>query len=98
MKHDVANKQKFVEILLNFNENNIQSRHNKNTLSSLIQKNTNTSNNNTVLEKKDKQRIKNTIPIKDGTPTLENEVATENVAKNAKEKLRKKLSLLLAIP
>ena len=40
LKDDIANKQNFIEILLNFNGNNIQNRHNKNTWSSLIQKNT----------------------------------------------------------
>ena len=41
LKDDIANKQRFIEILLNFNESNIQSRHNKNISSSFIQKNAN---------------------------------------------------------
>ena len=56
------NKQRFIEILFSFNESNIQSRHNKNTLSSLIQKNTSTGSNNTLLEKKDKRELK-TYPV-----------------------------------
>ena len=43
---------RFIKILLNFNESNIHSRHNKNTMSSIIQKNRNTRSNNTELEKK----------------------------------------------
>ena len=38
------------------------------------------------------------IPVKDGTPVLENQVSTENIRKKAKEKLRRKSSLLLASP
>ena len=98
LKDDIANKQKFIEILLNFNENKIQSRDNKNISSSLIQKNTNTGNNNAALKNKDKPKIKNVSLIKNGAIALENKVATENVAKTAKENLRRKLSLLLAIP
>ena len=98
LKDDIANKQKFIDILLNFNENKIQSRDNKNISSSLIQKNTNTGNNNAALKNKGKPKIKNVSLIKNGTIALENKVATENVAKTAKENLRRKLSLLLAIP
>ena len=36
----------FIEILLNINENSIQSRYNKNSSSSLIQKNPDTGSNN----------------------------------------------------
>ena len=71
---------RFTEILLNFNESNIQSRHNKNTSSSIIQKNTNTGSHIIVLEKKDKHRIKDVPYVKDGTPVFD-EVATEHVAK-----------------
>ena len=98
LKDDIANKQKFIDILLNFNENKIQSRDNKNISSSLIQKNTNTGNNNAALKNKDKPKIKNVSLIKNGAIALENKVATENVAKTAKANLRRKLSLLLAIP
>ena len=49
---------RFIKILLNFNERNIQSRHNKNTMSSIIQKNKNTGSNNTELEKKDKHNYR----------------------------------------
>ena len=91
LKDDIANKQRFIEILINFNESNIQSRHNKNTLPSIIQKNANTDSNNTIHEKKDKQRIKDALPIKYGTPVLENEVATENVAKQSEVKANKEV-------
>lgn len=64
----------------------------------LFRKNTNTGNNNAALKNKDKPKIKNVSLIKNGTIALENKVATENVAKTAKENLRRKLSLLLAIP
>ena len=97
LKDDISNEQKFIEILLNFYKRNIQGSHNKNTSSSLIQKNTNNGNINTVIEKKDEQRIKDlkdVKDVKDGAPVLENEIATISV----KEKLRRKLLLLLAIP
>ena len=72
LKDDIANKLRFIEIILNFNESNIQIRESKSTLSNLIQKNINTVSNNTVLGKKDKQRIKDVPPIEDRTPALEN--------------------------
>ena len=40
-----------------------------------------------ILEKKDKQRIKEVPPRKDSTPVLVNKVVTENIAEKAKEKL-----------
>ena len=81
LKDDFANKQRCIEILLNFNESKIQSRHNKTTSPSLIQKNTNTGSSNTVHEKKDEQRIKDVHHIKDGKTVLENEVTPENTAR-----------------
>ena len=41
----------------------------------------NPGSNNTLLEKKDKQKTYHVPPMKDGAPVLENEVDTENVAK-----------------
>ena len=75
LKDDNANKQRFIEIVVIFYESNIQSRHNKNTLSTIIHKSTNAGSNNTVLETKVKQRIKSTVPIKDGKPVLENQIS-----------------------
>ena len=73
MKDDNANKQRFTEIVDIFYESNIQSRHNKNTSSTIIHKSTNAGSNNTVLETKVKQRIKSTVLIKDGKHILENQ-------------------------
>lgn len=81
LKDDIANKHEFIEILLNFDESSIQSRHNKNISSSLIQKNTNTGSINTAFENKDKQIIKDVPFIKYGTP-VRKEVTTENVVNN----------------
>lgn len=87
------NKQRFIEILPNFNKSNIQSCHNKSTPFSLIQKNINTDSKNAALQKKDKRKIENvTLNIKDGTPLLENEVAAENIAKKkSEEKTKQKI-------
>lgn len=86
-------KQRFIEILPNFNKSNIQSCHNKSTPFSLIQKNINTGSKNAALQKKDKRKIDNiSLIIKDGTPVLENEVAAENIAKKkSEEKTKKKI-------
>ena len=73
MKDDNANKQRFTEIVDIFYESNIQSRHNKNTSSTIIHKSTNAGSSNTVLETKVKQRIKSTVLIKDGKHILENQ-------------------------
>ena len=81
LKDDIANKHEFIEILLNFDESSIQSRHNKNISSSLIQKNTNTGSINAAFENKDKQIIKDVPLIKYGTP-VRKEVTTENVVNN----------------
>lgn len=81
MKDDIANKHEFIEILLKFDESSIQSRHNKNISSSLIQKNTNTGSINTAFENKGKQIIKDVPLIKYGTP-VRKEVTTENVVNN----------------
>lgn len=87
------NKQRFIEILPNFNKSNIQSCHNKSTPFSLIQKNINTGSKNAALQKNDKRKIDNiSLIIKDGTPVLENEVAPENIAKKkSEEKTKKKI-------
>ena len=74
LKDNVANKQKFIENLLNFNGNHILS-HNIITSSNIIQKKTNSGSKNTVLEKKSNQRSKSVPRVKDGTPALENQVA-----------------------
>ena len=73
LKDHNANKQRFTEIVDICYESNIQSRHNKNTSSTIILKSTNAGNNNTVLETKVKQRIKSTVLIKDGKHILENQ-------------------------
>ena len=54
-----------------FDESNILSP-NIITSSIIIQEKTNTDSQNTVVEKKDKQRSKNVTSVKDGTPVLEN--------------------------
>ena len=58
LKDDIANKQKFIQILLNFRESNIQSHFKENILSSLIQKNPNTGSCLSI-----EQRIEN-VPSK----------------------------------
>ena len=58
LKDDIANKQRFIQILLNFRENNIQSHFKKNVLSSLIQQNPNTGSCLSI-----EQRIEN-VPSK----------------------------------
>lgn len=73
MKDHNANKQRFTEIVDICYESNIQSRHNKNTSSTVIHKSANAGSNNTVLETKVKQRIKSTVLIKDGKHILENQ-------------------------
>ena len=73
LKDHNANKQRFTEIVDICYESNIQSRHNKNTSSTIIHKSTNAGSNNTVLETKVKQRIKSTVLIKDGKHILENQ-------------------------
>ena len=73
LKDHNANKQRFTEIVDICYESNIQSRHNKNTSSTIILKSTNAGSNNTVLETKVKQRIKSTVLIKDGKHILENQ-------------------------
>ena len=50
LKDDVAHKQRFVEIFLNFNESNILSQNGINS-SSIIQKKTNTASKNIALMK-----------------------------------------------
>ena len=49
---------RFIKILLNFNESNIHSRHNKNTMSSIIQKKREILAVTTQLEKKDKHNYR----------------------------------------
>ena len=73
LKDHNANKQRFTEIVDICYKSNIQSRHNKNTSSTIIHKSTNAGSNNTVLETKVKQRIKSTVLIKDGKHILENQ-------------------------
>ena len=73
LKDHNANKQRFTEIVDICYESNIQSRHSKNTSSTIIHKSTNAGSNNTVLETKVQQRIKSTVLIKDGKHILENQ-------------------------
>lgn len=77
IKDDVANKQMFIENLLNFNQSNILS-HNNIPSSSIIQKKTKTGSNNTVLERKISIEVKMCYRVKHSIPELQYQFATEN--------------------
>ena len=77
IKDDAANKQMFIENLLNFNQSNILS-HNNIPSSSIIQKKTKTGSNNTVLERKISIEVKMCYRVKHSIPELQYQVATEN--------------------